>query len=201
MRKVYKFQIILFSTFFLIQSSPAGVYERQSLSKMVDKSVLIVEGRVDKTQSRWNDQKTMIYTDIQISIDNVIKGGDAGRMVVVRLIGGRVGDTAVFVLGRPSLHAGERVLLMLKENSHSYLSQFIGATEATNLGKSYRIVGAGQGKFNIAEDSQGQEVVIQDTADMNFISNVSTKELKELSRTTLGKFKKRIEVISNIDEK
>ena len=63
--------------------------EVKSMSKNSD---LIITGKVTEQASSWNESKTRIYTQATILVDEYIKGNGAGNTVIVKYLGGEVGE-------------------------------------------------------------------------------------------------------------
>lgn len=78
--------------------------------QLVDKSPLIVEGHVTATVPV--DRGGAIWTDTTVVVVRALKGS-ANPTIVVREIGGVLGDRASIVYGSPEYSAGETVLLFL----------------------------------------------------------------------------------------
>ena len=110
-----------------VTGSPPSLRE---LTRMAD---VIVIGEVVHTQSEWNASRTVIWTRIQVGIEEGLKGSAKGERLNFSQMGGQIGDIAASVGGTPSFREGERVLLFL----------------STRADKSLGIVGIFHGKFTI----------------------------------------------------
>ncbi|MFQ5583020.1 MAG: hypothetical protein ACE5GL_01125 [Calditrichia bacterium] len=64
----------LFLLLLFIEMLPASIFEKLSLEELVNKSDLIVEGTVVDINCKWNEEKTMIYTDVTLKVAKVEKG-------------------------------------------------------------------------------------------------------------------------------
>jgi hypothetical protein len=117
------------------------------LYELLDKSTAVARLRCLGSESFWD--KGEIWTNTRFEVVGQIKGR-LRSIVVVRVIGGRVGHLDSRVEGTPAFLPGEEVYLFL----------WGPASEA--LG----IVGWGQGTFRIRRDRQtGMETVTQDSAE------------------------------------
>lgn len=123
---------------------PSEVLDISFLDKY---SESVVIGRViEILPSRWDtpDGKKpadimldfSIYTDVIIKVDKIVKGSTPA-ILVVRTMGGQVGDDLMFAEDEASFELGENVLLFL-----------------TREGTHYRITGWEYGKFSITDDNQ-----------------------------------------------
>jgi PKD repeat protein len=79
---------------------------------LVDSTTLVVEGRV--IASAPIDIAGGIWTETIIAVDRTLKGS-AGRSLVIREVGGILGDRASIVFGTPEYTPGEKILVFLSE--------------------------------------------------------------------------------------
>ena len=73
----------------------ATILKPLNMAKLVEKSSLIVEGQVTDIRSAWNENQTMILTEIDITLaqaNAVLKGETANNTVTLKLWGGTVSD-------------------------------------------------------------------------------------------------------------
>lgn len=74
-------------------------------------SRVILEGKILSGMSQWEGD--VIYSYVEVSVDRVLKGRLAGSTVVVKQMGGTVGEVSWILHGSPVFKKGERVLLFL----------------------------------------------------------------------------------------
>lgn len=98
-------------------SAPAGAstFVRVGLDYLVAHNGLIVVGEVLSARSYWNAPGTLILTDVQISVSEVLKGRLADHEITVTLPGGRVGDETIAVIGGAELIPGNSYVLFLQK--------------------------------------------------------------------------------------
>jgi hypothetical protein len=135
--------------------------EYMSPEVLTKKSDLILTGSIKEIlAARWNtpdgkspdknfnelDGEDVIYRDIVVSVDNYLKNSLSSEEVIVRILGGTVGNLTMDVEDMPSFEPGEKVLLFLDEDTDP-------ATK--NLDPEHFVVcGSFQGKFSITEDGK-----------------------------------------------
>ena len=118
----------------------ATILKPLNMAKLVEKSSLIVEGQVTDIRSAWNENQTMILTEIDITLaqaNAVLKGETANNTVTLKLWGGTVSDQTTIVLGNPSFSMNENVLLFLRPGRRGDFNGF------------FRLVGMAQGKYRV----------------------------------------------------
>ncbi len=79
--------------------------------QLFDASRAVVEGRVTEIRSRRTGGE--IFTYVSVDVSTVLSGDVATGRVVLKQIGGRVGDDFTSLFGSPEFAVGERVLLYL----------------------------------------------------------------------------------------
>lgn len=112
---------------------------KRSIEDLAIRSTLVVTGKVMEIESRWNDAHTRIYTYITVEIESFLKGSQKEESIIIKQLGGVVGDTAMTVFGSPAFSEEEQVLLFLKPKP--------GTTDEIV------VTGLAQGKFHLEADS------------------------------------------------
>lgn len=114
-----------------------------TLSQLTAEAVAIVVGRVVDIDTSWIDGRSAIETLVTVEADQYLKG-NLGARVVFRVPGGEVGAFRNIVVGAPSFHRGEEVVLFLSAH---------GAGLPT-------VIGLSQGVFRVVTDrSSGRRLV------------------------------------------
>ena len=111
-----------------------------SLEQLSEEASVVVHGRVTNRWSAWDDAHRRIWTYTQIEPVEVWRG-DAGTGLVVRTIGGQVGEIGMQVAGTPQLVPGEEFVLFLEDRD--------------GPGPGMGIVGFAQGAFRIQREPAG----------------------------------------------
>lgn len=108
-----RFLVSVFFAFLLaVSGSPADASSRaQSLSSLVRDKTDIFVGEVTSIRSYWNDEETFIYTEVGIQVSESLVGSARGE-VYVEVLGGRVGDVMLDIVGGATFEPGEQVLLL-----------------------------------------------------------------------------------------
>jgi hypothetical protein len=146
--------LILLLLFFLCsaQSSFATTVTIPSDDDMVVGARAILRGKVVAIESSFDEHNGRIYTYITVKVQEVFKGQIAERKIVLKELGGQVGDRASVVFGNPQFKKGEKVLLYLD-------------TWADGSLRTYQMF---LGKFNIENDPlTGEEIAFRSSPDEN----------------------------------
>lgn len=101
----------------------------------------IVRGKVTSVQSRWSGDHRRIVTDVQVAVEETLKGAP-GRSVTIHQPGGVVGDIGQRVDGLASFGVGEEVLVFLQQRGPS----------------GYLVSGMAQGKYRVERSADGRGV-------------------------------------------
>lgn len=190
--------IFLFVIFLMEGIGLAHLIKKITLIEMVKESDLIIEGTVSKIQSQWNNEKTMIYTDVEITVKQIEKGIIRKPSITIRLIGGRIESIAMIALGSPAFKKDESVFLFLKELQPESLSFFLGEKTASQLGDAYSVIGWNQGFFDIDIDSQTGQKILRQRAipEGHFVGK--TSEDYDLQNLTLSQLRDIIRMESSL---
>jgi len=98
------------------------------IAECADKSYIakeadyIIEGIVEKVESKWNEDKTSILTYADFRIENYVKGKPFKENELQFIThGGQVGETRHLVEDEPIFHQGKKVRVYLKETNGELL--------------------------------------------------------------------------------
>lgn len=97
-------------------------------TELTRRSDVIVTGKVTGMKSYWNSDKTLIYTDVSIRPEEFIRGR-VDRDVVVRTIGGEVGDMRLVVEDMPVFSFGEQVTVNLVKGQAPGFFEVLGGAQ------------------------------------------------------------------------
>lgn len=143
---------VLIPIFILLVLSPLPVpgfsaMEKITPAELASDSELILTGRVERLESRW--ENGVIYTYVTVAVRQAIKGDSdkkALREVIIRHVGGEAGGVGLRQSDMPRFELGEEVLLFLEAD-----------VEALGAGNGiYKVVGGYQGKYPL----RGREALI-----------------------------------------
>jgi len=115
----------------------------RSVAQLGQQSSSVVRGQVSSVQSFWNANRTKIFTETVITVDENYKGNTTGTVSVLQL-GGTVDNVKVSVHGALRWTPGEEVVVFL---------------EPYQEGK-FHVTGFSQGKFNVERDPRTNEAFI-----------------------------------------
>ncbi len=139
------------------------------LDELIDASEVVVLGTVIERHSHYNAQR-QIVTDVTLRVEDVMKGSAArGDDIVVRRLGGEVGDIGMRVEGEPTFTEGERAVVF-----------------AERVGPDLRPTGMSQGVLRVRLDDGGQELVHPATQALQLVRRGSGGRLEPAPGYLLG---------------
>jgi hypothetical protein len=123
-----------------------------TLKDLCMKSDHIIVAQVVSMKSYWNPDQRRIFTEIQLEVNDNIKGQFQKQdQLKLTVYGGTVNGITTIVVGAPRFTVGERSVLFLSER-HS-----------VKFGRNFIVVGLSQGKFNIFIDKEtGEDKVMRE---------------------------------------
>ena len=122
-------------------SAQMGQSELKLLSENAD---LIITGKVIQQNSNWNKDKTRIFTQATIQVEETLKGSGQ-TSIIVSYPGGEVGDIGEMYTHTPKFENEEQVLVFLKKDPNS--------TE-------YKVYNGEDGKLTVTEDEKTGEKLL-----------------------------------------
>jgi hypothetical protein len=160
--------LLLLALFVLVLDRPAEgtTAIMMSDSDLIVHSRLIVTGSVSSVTSD-SDSSGMLWTYVEIRTDRVLKGTLQGRTIVLKQLGGVVGESGLRVIGQPGFTRGERVLLYLNTGVDGTLHAAHGF----------------MGKFSVIEDAAGSLLVERsiNAAEIELLARTSPAEITNRS--------------------
>ena len=153
------FQTILFYsiliTFFIhIEGHSQSIQaEIKNLSVGAD---MIVIGKVIDQKSEWSSDKSKIYTNVTIQVDEFLKGSNNQNRIVIKNLGGEVGNIGETYSHVPTFTNEEDVLVFIKKSEKD---------------QSLRVFQGDAGKMTFYQDKKTGEKVTS--------KNVKASEMKK----------------------
>ena len=138
-----KYIFVIINLIFLLPI--ASIYSQtisSNLKMLTKNSEVILTGKVSKQESKWNDNKSRIYTDVTIEVDEYLKGQNGERSITVRHPGGEVGEVGELYTHMPTFKEEEEMVLFVKIDK--------------NDGK-YRVYDGENGKIEIIKNKTSGE--------------------------------------------
>ncbi len=112
--------------------APAGTAQavtmKMELRELAGGADAIVTGTVVERESRWNAERTHIFTTLSVSVEDVLKGEPCRRVITIDTPGGEVDGIGELVSDTPVFNRGEQAVLFLKHSSDSTAYEFYGGT-------------------------------------------------------------------------
>lgn len=128
----------------LAMASVAGatLVKPMSLEALIGESDVIVHATVESQTVTWasGDERAMIHTLTELRVIDALKGdAKANDTVLIRQLGGEIGEEAILVEGNAQLVRGEEVVIFLDRDERAPL---------------HYVVGMAQGKYHVDTSTQ-----------------------------------------------
>jgi len=124
---------LAFLVLFALVGTALAEVEEMDLADLIGKASTILQGKVSKVEPHWNEDQTVIYTSVTVSVGGYLKGGTAAREITIEIPGGTVGEIGLWVSDTPTFEEDQEVILFLREEY-------------------FQVVGWFQGKYTIVDD-------------------------------------------------
>ena len=136
-------------------------------SELIVHSRVIVSGSVRSVMSN-SDSSGMVWTYVEVHADRVLKGDLPEETIVLKQMGGTLGESGVRIVGQAEFTRGERILLYLNTGVDGTLHAAHGF----------------MGKFSVVEDSSGVEFVERSNHanEVEFLARTSPGEVTNRAR-------------------
>lgn len=154
---------IVFCAFLVIVlTAPAFPLMRKlSLKELNGGADLIATGKAVEKECRWGEEGKWIYTYVKVSVDEYIKG-EGEKEVIVRHLGGEVGEKGLIVGNMPDFREDEEVLVFLGKARDDLTTLDMRG----NAREIRRVCGLAQGKYEVFEDESGRKMVRNNFSDL-----------------------------------
>jgi hypothetical protein len=93
-----------------------------TFEELTHKSKHVVTGEVTGLRSYrapFHDLGEVIFTDVTVRIDRVLKGAPAGKEITIQVLGGEIGTHFQLCLESPRYTLGEKVLVFARDYHHA----------------------------------------------------------------------------------
>jgi hypothetical protein len=100
--------------FFSLTEIRSQVLE-MSAQDLTKQSTAVLYGKCSKIECKWNENKSIIFTEVTVVPEEYIKG-NLGSQAVISIPGGKVGDIVYEVSDMPVFTEGEEVMAFVRTN-------------------------------------------------------------------------------------
>ena len=99
--------------------------EQVTFKTLASVSEFIFEGKAVDVQSKWDDDRSVIHTYVTFRVDDVVKG-NVQEGLVLRFLGGKVGETGLEVSDSTLPKLGEQGIYFVEQLDHPQVNPFYG---------------------------------------------------------------------------
>ncbi len=152
------FQTIFFYAIlitFFIHSEGYSQSIQSEIKNLSEGADMIVTGKVVNQKSKWSSDKSKIYTNVTIQVDEFLKGSNNQNRIVIKNLGGEVGNVGETYSHVPTFQDDEDVLLFVKKSTKD---------------ESLRVFEGDEGKLTLYHDKNTGEKVTS--------NNIKATEIK-----------------------
>ena len=144
---------VIISGFLFYGLAQTSQSELKNLSQNAD---VIITGKVTQQNSNWNENRTRIYTQATIQVEEYLKGGNTGNSIVVSYPGGEVGEVGELYSHMPRFSKDEEVLLFVKKDKKDL---------------AYKVLNGEDGKMTLYTDKKTGEKVTASNKKISSLKN------------------------------
>ncbi len=146
------FTILLFLFFGGLYHPSIAQQMKVELKDLSQDADAIITGKVVQQTSSWNQDRSRIYTQATIQVEEYLKGSSTGGSVVVTYLGGEVGDVGETYSHMPRFADQEEVLVFLQKDQKS---------------SDYKVLYGEEGKISIINDPKTGEKITSSNVRIN----------------------------------
>ena len=106
---------LFFSACLFLAEQAEALRLKTTWGERVDLSEKIIRGQVVTVESYWNPEKTLIYTNVTVLIDEYLKG-DGNKKIILKIPGGTVGNKTQSVSDTPQFREGDYEVILLESS-------------------------------------------------------------------------------------
>ena len=137
------------------------ISELEYLSEGAD---LILTGKVTQQTSSWNEDRSRIYTNATIQVEEYLKGNTNEGLIVVTYLGGEVGDVGELYTHMPKFENDEEILVFLQKSQST---------------STYKVFNGEEGKISIVYDKNTGEQITTSYVRINSLKDQIRDSIKE----------------------
>jgi len=112
--------LVIFMFLLLSFNSYATIVKKLSPKELTDLSYYVVRAKISENKVVSKDEKSAIYTLTRLNILEYLKGSGP-REILLRRVGGKIGNRWLQIPGRVQLKANEEVILFLEKTKSGLL--------------------------------------------------------------------------------
>jgi hypothetical protein len=149
----------------MASEASATIVVPMTIEEMAIEASCVARARVVNTQATWDDSHRRIYTYTEIQIlERMHTKGEVLDSVIIRTLGGEVGNIGMKVSGTPRFTLGEEVVVFLR-------------TDPADRAQ-FQVVGMSQGKFHVERPEKGGAVAVPSVEGLAFAKPGSDGKMK-----------------------
>ena len=148
----YRYLLFTFAFIFGIQITSYSQQLSADIEYLSKGADVVLTGKVVQQNSKWNEDRSRIYTDATIQVEEYLKGNTNEGSIVVTYLGGEVDDVGELYSHMPRFEDDEEILVFLKIDRKT---------------SSYKVFNGEEGKLSIVYDKNTGEKVTTSNVQIN----------------------------------
>ncbi len=164
MKLKYLIMLIVILTFVGYQFSAFCQKSTSAIKYLSQGADVILTGKVLQQNSSWNEDRSKIYTNATIQVEEYLKGSTNEGSIVVTYLGGEVGDVGELYSHMPKFEDDEEILVFLKRDQRT---------------SNYKVFNGEEGKLSIVYDKKTGEKVTTSNVQINSLKAQIKNSIKE----------------------
>jgi len=147
--------------FYITSYSQQHSADIENLSNGAD---VVLTGKVVQQNSSWNEDRSRIYTNATIQVEEYLKGNTNDGSIVVTYLGGEVDDVGELYTHMPKFEDNEEILVFLIRDQRT---------------SNYKVFNGEEGKLSIVYDKNTGEKVTTSNVQINSLKVQIKNFIKE----------------------
>ena len=164
MKLKYLIVLIVILTFVGYQFNAFGQKSTSEIKYLSQGADVILIGKVSEQNSSWNEDRSRIFTNATIQVEEYLKGGTNEGSIVVTYLGGEVGDVGELYTHMPKFEDNEEILVFLTRDQRT---------------SNYKVFNGEEGKLSIVYNKKTGEKITTSNVRINSLKAKIKDLIKE----------------------
>lgn len=133
--RVLLFSLAMATLSFFSTNAFSSSIKQLDINELLAQSELAFEGQVSEITTRWNANKTDIFTDITFQVDEVIFGEYTAQTMTLTFVGGSIGNATMTIEGSAMPSLNESGIYFVSSTTQQLVNPLVGWSQGHFLTK------------------------------------------------------------------